>query len=530
MIQRFSSRTVIGILAFLFLVVGATFAKGTQETTTQAKQVLRIGQVGGIRSLEPYRNAAPNYLFLENVFDQLVFNEKGKGVYKPEAAVSWTLAPDNMSATVTLRKGMVTQAGSPVNAEMLKWDFDNRILQKTKGSAMYNQVSPYIKSVQVVNDLTAKFIFSQPTPQWKDIMALIAVADPKMFTKDNGQVALANQEDKQIASGPFKMVDYVPDSHMTLEKFKNYWEKGIPKLDRIEIRFFGDAASMMAALKAGEIDYAFNPPFQDAKQYMNNPKYTVWVPKTNGVAAILMVNPQSPQLENPKVREAIDYAINRDAINQAAYAGMGTPISTFTLPGTLGYNAQEKIPLSGDQAKAKELLKEAGSPNVSVKITYGSSSSVYRLICEVVAANLKAVGINATLDPVDQNVYIQKRTSQNFDIMPSLIAGINKYPAGLQDSFVFQVASDGSNAFFKKIKPQQAYLDYRAAFRKAMAATNRDDANKYFQQALLAVKKGAWVLSLVGDPLGLAISPSTLKGVTWTEANKPVFKYAYWEK
>jgi peptide/nickel transport system substrate-binding protein len=487
-------------------------------------QVLRIGQVGDLSSLEPYRNATPNYLFIENVFDQLLFNEKNQG-FKPEAAESWELAADNMSLTIKLRPDMVTQDGSPVNAEMLKWDFDERVTQQDKGVAMYQQVAPYYDSSEVVDDLTLVINFKQPAPHALDLMALMIVADPDMFVKADGSVALGNEEETQIGSGAFKFVEYVPGSHLYLERFENYWEPGSPKLDRIEITFFGDNASMMAALEAGEIDLAYRPPFEEAARFLDNPDYTVWIPQTQGLAAILMVNPEREQLRDVRVRQAISYAIDREAINQAAYAGLATATGVPVPEKSIAYSPALEIPTKADPEKAKALLEEAGATDVAVSITYAANNDTDRLTSEVIAANLQAVGINAQLNPVEQNIYVQSRVNQDFDLLPSVMAGGNKYPAGLEDSFVF---AHVDNKFFDDIEPQKEYLTYSAAFDQAMAATDPQAAAQAWQEALVAVQAGAWVDTLVGLPY-IFVSTSQLKDVTWTEADKLVFKYAYLE-
>ena len=133
--------TVTVITLFSFMSVFA-FAEGNQ--------VLKAGKVGDLRSLEPFRNADPNYIFIEQTFDQLLFNERAQGQL-PEAAEKWELAPDNMSITVKLRPNMLTHDGSEVNAEMLKWDIEERIIQKDKGVAFYNQFAQYYKSSEVIS-------------------------------------------------------------------------------------------------------------------------------------------------------------------------------------------------------------------------------------------------------------------------------------------------------------------------------------------------------------------------------------------
>lgn len=505
---------------------GAALAEEAQALEN-VPQILRVGQVGDIRSLEPNREAAPNYLFIKQVFDTLLVNERNKG-HKGEALESWELASDNMSVTMTLREGMVTHDGSPVDAEMLKFMFEERLNQKDKGVAMYGRVNSIFDSLEIIDPLTVKINFSSPAPNAEDLLAVLPVTDPDMFIKDDNSVALGNEEDKQIGSGPFRMVEYVPGSHMYFERFDDYWEAGAPKLERIEVTFFGDSASMMAALEAGEIHLAYNPPFEAATRFRDDPNYTVWIPQTQGIIAILMVNPEREQLNDPRVRQAINYAINRDAINEAAYGGAGVPTAIPTVPGSLAYTPELEIPTSGDPERARELLAEAGvsEGDIQIGITYGANDDTVRLQAEVIAANLQDVGIDAQLDPREQNIYIQSRVNQDFDTLLSLVGGSNVHPAGLQNSFVY-AAQD--NQFFDDIEPQQAYLDYAAAFKRGMAADNLTDAAEAWQAAMKALQEGAWVLPLAGQPF-LMVSTSGLKGVTWTESDKPIFKYAYLTK
>jgi|GEM_PF-1965058 len=503
----------------------ATKEEVAKPQESAAPQVLRIGQVGDIKSMEPFREAAPNFPFIMQVFDTMIFNERGEG-YKPSAAESWELAPDNMSLTIRLRPDMVTHDGSPVDAEMIKWMFDERITDSDKGQAFYGRMVPYIDHVEAVDALTVKFVFAKPAPHALDLMAILTVADPDMFIKADGSVAAGNEEDKQIGSGPFKFVEYVPGSHLTYERFVDYWEADTPKLDRIEIRFFGDAVSLIAALEAGEIDLAYNPPFEQAARLRDDPRFTAWVPKTNGLAAILMVNPKREQLSDARVRQAISYAIDREAINATAFAGMGSPTGVPALPTSIAYTPELEIPTAGDPDMAKALLAEAGAKDIAVAITYNAADDTARLEAEVIAANLQAVGINLTLDPTENNVYIERRGKADFDMLLSVASGSSGHPAGLENSFVYLVTG---NVFFEGTDPQPAeYVTYSESFLRAMAATSEDEARVAWQTAFKALKDGAWVDVLCGQPF-LMVSTSKLKGVTWTEVDKPVFKYAYFQ-
>ncbi|MDE0219854.1 MAG: ABC transporter substrate-binding protein [Spirochaetaceae bacterium] len=512
------TKTRLGAIASALLLLGAitAFADGT---------TLRIGQVGDIRSLEPYRNATPNYLFIENLYDQLLFNPRNGG-FEGEAAVSWEISSDFTTATVTLREGMVSHDGTPADAHMLKWDIEER--RKGWGRSDMPVFGGVDATVNVIDDLTAEITLSKPFANMETKLSLFMLTDPDMYMRDDGAVAEFNQEDKVIGSGPFKLVEYEPGSHMHWEKFADHWDADSVALERVEITYFGDAAAMVAALEAGEIDLAYRPPYADAVRFLDDSDYTVWIPETVGLASILMVNPNAPGLEDKRVRQAISWAINREAVSGAIFEGLGMPTASPAVPASFAYTPElDAIPPQGDADKARELLAAAGNPEVSVKFTYPSNDTSAELIAQVVQANLKDVGITLELDPQERNIYIQMRTSQTFQMMASVMAGSNGHPADLTDSFVFHPVNHG---FFNDpeetvIPEYQSYVDN---FNKGMAATTDAESVEAWSNALLAINDGAWVLFLSSQPY-ISVSTSALKGLTWTQHDKPVFKYVHFE-
>lgn len=497
-----------------------TAAEPTAATTAAGGGgTLRVGQVGNLASLEAYRFALTNYIFLEQVFDQMLFNKEGKGI-ETEALESYELAPDNMSVTLKLREGMKSHDGSDVDAEMLRWDLDTRIVPTNSEVVGQQQFIPIYAGSEVIDPLTLKINFKSPVPHATDLLAILALADPDMFVKDDGTVALLNQEDKMIGSGPFQLVEYVPGDHLTLARNPDYWEEGFPKLDGVEIRIFGDNAAMVAALEAGEIDMAFRPAYQDAARLQQDPNFTVWAPDTFGLVGVLMVNPNKAALQDKRVRQAINLAIDRDALNEVAYSGMALPTGSFVPPSSIAYSPDLDIPLTGDAEAAAALLTEAGVTNPTIQLTYDAADSAARLQAELISANLAAIGITANLDPVETSVFNQRRTSQDFETLISILAGTNVHPAGLQNSFVFATQN---NPFFKETQSQE-FLDYQAAFNAGMAATTEAEAGAEWQKALAAIKEGAWADALAATPL-VVITSDKVKGYTWTESDKPVFKY-----
>lgn len=506
----FAALVVVGLL------VGSL---SPASSAPQPPQVLKGGQVGDILSLEPYRFVIQNYVFMEQVFDQLLVNDKNEKL-TGEAAESWQLAPDNMSVRIKLRPNMVTHAGTPVNAEMLRWAITTRMIRPDRGGVMYSFLRSYYKSVDVIDPLTLVINFSTPTPQALDLLSLMPLADPKMFIRNDGTEALLNQADKLIGSGPFRLAEYVRNTHMIFERFDRYWERGAPKPDRIEMRIFGDSASMIAALEAGEIQYVFDPPYRDAARLARNRNFTVHVPKTFGIVHVLMVNPRVPKLRDARVRQAINYAIDRSAINAAAFEGLGIPTGVCFPRNSLAYTAAHDIGTGANVSRAKALLKQADVTNLDVAITLPSNRQDMTTIAQVLVANLQAVGITARIDSVEANVWTQRRLSQQFEVMLSLVSQTNIHPAMMEGSFVF---FSENNPFFRDTAPDQRYLDYQVAFRRGLTAKTPEDARAAWSSASKALVSGAWVDCTIAAPF-LHITSSKVKGLTWTEADKPVFK------
>ena len=517
-----SWRTIRRLSVVVPVLIGASVSGCSRDndSTQPAQRVLRAGVTGDLRSLEPYRTADANYIFIEQIFDQLLFNERNQGL-KGEAVTDWVLAPDNMSMTLKLRPDLITHDGSKVDAAMIKWAIDERIVQAKLGAGLYIMLAPYYKSCRILGPYELKINFSQPTPHAPNLMSVFPITDPDMFVRDDGSVAAMNQQDKQIGTGAFRFVDYVPGSRVVFERFDQYWDSGLPKLDRMDVRIFSDAASMVTALEVGEIDYAFKPPFEDAARLRDDPRFTVHVTQTQARYYMLFVNPEKPELRDSRVRQAINYAIDREGINAAAFAGMGAPTSVCFPPDSLAYRPDLEIGVRPNVARAQALLAAAGSPDIQVEITVPGKLIEMLIIAQILAANLEAIGIEARVALVDQNVWIMKRVNQDFDLLVSMIAGTNTHPARMEDSFVFR---HQAHPFFDDIPPAREYVTFQEAFKRGMAATDDNEARQAWQTAAKAIIDGAWSICLASVPM-IHVTSSRVKGFTWNELDMPVFKY-----
>jgi len=317
------------------------------------------------------------------------------GNFQPCLAESWEIAPDMLSVTLHLRKGVKFHDGSDFNAEAVKWNFDVCIAAKLAKLADY-------KSVDVIDPLTVKInlkqytntLMSDLTTNWMVSKAAFDKAEAD-HAKDPSKPGGADYlRWNPVGTGPFKFVEYKRDAYMKWVKFDQYWQPGKPYLDAIEMDFVSDAAVRSAALLSGSVDAEGGVVSQqDAAIVKDTTKYRI----ETGYDASMALVPDSANLASPysilEVRQAVDYAIDRDAITKARGFGYWTPIYQWAVPNTYSW-VKDLQPRAFNPAKAKELLKTAGYPTGFETTIYGNPDLDTRV---AIQGYLSDVGIKAKL-------------------------------------------------------------------------------------------------------------------------------------
>jgi ABC-type transport system substrate-binding protein len=325
-----------------------------------------------------------------------------KGVPTPWLAEAYEVNTTEPSVTFHLRKGIKFHDGSDFNANVVKFDFDT-VISKNK--------APYWKSVAVIDDYTVKVTLNY----WVNIAmasfsdsAIALIASMESF-KANGE-AWANTH--PIGTGPFIFQKYDVDSAMYYNKNPNYWQTGKPYVDKIKIVFADDPQTTKNMMIAGEgmaVNYELGKQTQEMldlgfKTITQHQATYCLIPDTK--------NPKSP-LANQKVREAIEYAIDKEAI--AKGLGYGYWIAPYQLPpkDNAAWNDQLTFKRVYDPAKAKQLLTEAGYPNgFSIEVVPGYQKNTETSVA--IKSYLDAVGIKTTLTIMDTATYNQYRSGDGW--------------------------------------------------------------------------------------------------------------------
>jgi peptide/nickel transport system substrate-binding protein len=281
-----------------------------------------------------------------------------------------------------------------------------------------------------------------------------------------------------VGTGPYKFVDWVRDDHVTLQANPSFFRKGLPKTQRLIMRVIKDNAARYLALKSGEVQAIELPNTDDVKASMSDPNIKI-VFRPPFDTSWLKFNMNNPLFKDIRIRKAVAYAINRQAIVQGLYAGYGEVANQAMPPGMWG-RASSPDPITYDPAQSKKLLSEAGYPNgFSFDFWYIPVSRPYfpqgKEIGTAVASDLNKVGIRAHLQTEDWATYLKDQKSNRFPMYMAGWIGDNGDP------------DDWLGYFFPKYDPENAYLSYNnpAVFdlitKARITSVQRDRARMYAQ-------------------------------------------------
>ncbi len=309
-------------------------------------------------------------------------------------AESYQVSADGLNYTVKLRPGVKFQDGTAFDAEAVKVNFD-RASNPDNHLKRYN-LFKNIAGTEVVDPLTVKIILKQPFSAFIDTLAspaavMISPAALKKYGKD---IAF-----HPMGTGPYQLEQWNQTDFVKVKKFAGYWQPGYPKLDTITWRPVADNNTRSAMLQTGEANFAYPIPFEQAKLLEKDSKLDL-VASPSIMQRYISFNVTQKPFDNPKVRAAINYAINRQALVKVAFAGYAVP-ATGIVPPTIQYAASFPA-VEYNPAKARELLKEAGYPNGFTTTLWSSHNhSTAQKVLQFTQQQLAQVGIKVQVTAMD---------------------------------------------------------------------------------------------------------------------------------
>src|SRR5437660_4479372 len=226
---------------------------------------------------------------------------------EPALAESWLASKDGLTWTFKLRKGVKFHDGTPFDAKAVKYFFD-RVLgdEKPFKASLY---TPVVQGAEVIDDSTVRVILKQPFGAFLFIMAHSAgaIVSPAAHQKWGKDLAL-----HPVGTGPFKFVEWMKGDRVTMERNDGYWG-GAPNLDRVLVKTVREDQARVLSLEAGDADLIVNIPTEEIPRLKKDPRITVQ-PSPTARALFIAINVKKKPFDDVRVRQALNYAVNRDAI------------------------------------------------------------------------------------------------------------------------------------------------------------------------------------------------------------------------
>jgi peptide/nickel transport system substrate-binding protein len=327
------------------------------------------------------------------LYDTLVTYDMDGNIV-PELAESWEISEDGTVYTFTLRQGVTFHNGEEFNAEAViaTWETGK------DDSNDYAQDYQVATSVEAIDDTTVQITTDGPRPLFMNQLTGWGIVPP-VYIREVGIDAF---EQNPVGAGPFRFVERIAGDRIVYEAFEDYWQDGLPLVGGVTFRIIPEPTTRLAAIQTGEIDIANRLSIDEATllegasgvnviSYPNDRVYYVGFKNVgNGV--------DTPIIDE-RVRQAMNYAVNREGIIQGIFGGGASLVDSFIIPSNLGYDDAIQ-PYPYDPERARELLAEAGYAE-GFAISMGCPTDAYLSIndvCLAVQRDLGAIGIDLTVE------------------------------------------------------------------------------------------------------------------------------------
>lgn len=470
-----------------------------------ARTDLVMGVVLEPPHLDPTAGAAAaiDEIVYANVFEGLT-RINSAGEVEPALAESWDISEDGKVYTFKLHSGVKFHDGTDFDANDVKFALDRARAEDSTNAQ--KALFAAIDNVDVVDATTVKVTLKQPQGSflynmgWGD--AVIVAPETADANKEN-----------PVGTGPFKFDNWAKGSQIVITKNADYWGDAVA-LDKATFRIIPDAAAAVTALLSGDVDAFANMQAGDAlPQIEADPRFKVVIGATEG-ETILSTNNKKPPFDNIKVRQAIAHALNREAIIAGNGSGFGTPIGSHFSPANAAY-----VDLTGtypyDVAKAKELLTEAGFPDGFSATLKLPPPAYAREGGQVVASQLKEIGINLEIIPVEWAQWLEQVfKAKDYDL--TIVSHTEPNDIGIyaRKDYYFQYDNPAFDKVIAELDVTSDQAKRNELYKQAQKILADDAVNGFMFEL---AKIGVWNAKIEGLWENTPVQANDLTKVHWSE-------------
>lgn len=396
----------LGILIVLICTLILTGCGNKQPSSTddgEAKKVLTIAMGSDILTTDAQNHTnTSTECVLDNMTSRL-FRRNQDNDIENDLAVSYEIVDDTTWRFV-IKEGVTFHNGDTLTSEDVKFSLERASRDESLKEYVYFKG---IKEVNVIDETTFEIVTFEPMPTMLNLLAKSG-ADilPKNYIEENGlDHFLANP----VYSGPYEFVEWVRDDHITLKPYENYYEGKRDEWDEVVFRVIPEISTRVGELLTGGVDIAIDVPPNEWDRINNSEIAKVVEGDTTRIMLLVVRLTEGHVTADPKVREAIDLAIDDKKICDYLLGGSAVPVRTRVARGTVGVNMDLYDTYLYDPERAKELLAEAGYPD-GIEITMHAPKGRYLMdgeVAQMVASMLEEVGIHVNLELMEWSNFNQ---------------------------------------------------------------------------------------------------------------------------
>ena len=499
----------IGLSAIAVLAVGCTSVVNSGGDAASGEPTeggtISVSMNGDFQPGQILALRGGNTPWVRNVFEPLTMLDEDN-VPQPVLATDWEFSVDNMSVTINLRDDVVFHSGRPMTADDVIWTFE-KTTDPTSGSQV-GFIAANFAEMTALSDTSLEIDFTQPVtePSLADYFEQTYIVDSETYD------SLADGSDV-IGTGPYTWADYDPGVSVTIERNDDWWGDEPQYLDAIEFDRMTDSTAQISALRSGRSDVTYGLSLLDVKSFADDPAYTIT--NTGGTQYVFGVDATQAPFDDVRVRQALQFAIDRDRINQQVFAGAATPTDLFWNPGAEGVTEEQEQFYTYDPDKARELLEEAGATGAEVPITVVALPPIQSEY-EIIANNLTEVGLKPVAVPVDETTF--NSLQNQADLGPAFLLLHGQVGFG-ETTMLNSLPSLRAN------NPSHFDTPEYQELRQALLTADADGTPEALSALTDYMLDEAWALPILQAP-GQFVTDADVIGVATTKRGAPLYASA----
>jgi len=498
-------------------VLAASLAAATSlvlPLTAQAQALkggrLRVAILADMVNFDPAQFSSQNFPLIKSLYDSLIeYTPEGQAV--PSLASAWSVGAGNNSVTVTLRRDVTFHSGAPLNAEAVSATLKKAADPKA-GKNLFATMAT-VKDWTVVDPFTIRLNFSSPMPdkQITDLLQFISPIDP---------AGIADVEAKPAGTGPYVLAERVLGQRVRLTANPRSWRTEKPLITEVVLTVFSDNDAAAAALESGSIDIIYGGASRQALRLRSAGYQLIQGP--GPLVQVFRINTTTGPFRNEKFRQAFNHLIDRQAVLQVGYAGLGEVTALPWAPASPAADKSYNTTYGFDIEKGRALLTASGLSKADMenwKIMVNGGDPASSAISQVVQATLARVGLNVQLDVLGTPEFTTALLAGKFNALFGGIGNIQKFPTRVTTNSIYRTSK---NPVLGDPHPHPAYVAAVDRVNQtfgtgAEVKAAYDNLNKVMVESAFAIPTNTY-------DIGLIVAAKNVGGIVREIDNMPVFR------